>query len=319
MKNLSVLRPFFYLYPLLGILILITACQSKPKDKYTDTPTSGVVPVAVDESFEPIIQQEIDVFEGIYQLAGIVPAYTSEVDAITALLRDSVRLAITTRTLSAEEKAALASRKFYPREIQLAVDGIALIVNKQNKDTLITLSDLKRIMTGEITTWKELNKTSGLGELQLVFDNPNSSTVRFAIDSICRDKPLAKTLTAKNSNEGVIDYVAEVPNAIGVIGVSWLGEKSDSTRLTFLDRVRVMGVSRADVAAPANSYQPWQAYLSLGDYPLTRGVYALLTDPRGGLATGFATFMASDRGQRIILKSGIVPATQPVRIVNVKD
>jgi len=44
-----------------------------------------------------------------------------------------------------------------------------------------------------------------------------------------------------------------------------------------------------------------------------------LNDPRSALPWGFASFLASDRGQRIILKSGLVPATQPVRVVNIKD
>ena len=80
-----------------------------------------------------------------------------------------------------------------------------------------------------------------------------------------------------------------------------------------------MAVSAEDVATPVNSYKPYQAYLYYGNYPLARSIYALLNDPRSGLPWGFTSFMTSDKGQRIILKSGLVPATQPVRIVRVKD
>ena len=155
--------------------------------------------------------------------------------------------------------------------------------------------------------------------MQLVFDNPNSSTVRFAIDSICAGKPLSKNLNAQDNNENVIDYVSEVPNAIGVIGASWIGNKNDSTRLSFSDKITVMGISRDDVAYPSNSYQPYQAYLAMGLYPLTRDVYIITTDPKSGLPSGFTTFVGSDKGQRIILKTGIVPATQAIRIVNVRE
>lgn len=296
------------------------ACrEKKPKDKYTDTATSGVIPLSADESFRDIVQQEIDVFESIYTFAGIVPIYTSEVEAINLLLHDSVRLAITTRGLTDAEKTMLESKKFYPKEFKIATDAIALIVNKQNKDSLITLSVLKQILTGKITQWDQVNSKSRLGELQLIFDNPNSSTVRFAIDSICRGDSLAGNIRAQQDNAAVIDYVSKTPNAIGVIGVTWVGNKSDSTRLSFSELVTVMGVSREAVATPENSYQPFQAYIALGKYPLTRNMYAIVTDPRSGLAAGFATFLASDRGQRIILRSGIVPATQNVRLVNVRD
>ena len=90
---------------LIGICILgiLAACNRKPKDGLTDTYTSGVIAIAADESFQPIVQEEIDVFEGVYPLAGIVPRYTTEVEAINLLLKDSVRLAIATRTLTEEE------------------------------------------------------------------------------------------------------------------------------------------------------------------------------------------------------------------------
>lgn len=98
-----------------------------------------------------------------------------------------------------------------------------------------------------------------------------------------------------------------------------IGNKGDSTNLSFSDRINVMRLSREDPAMVANSCKPFQAYLALGRYPLTRDVYILLTDPKSGLASGFTTFISSDRGQRIILKSGIVPATQSIRLVNVRE
>ena len=264
------------------------------------------------------MEQEIDVFEGLYPKANIIPVYADEVDVITSLLQDSVRLAVTTRRLSPKEVETLNARKLYPKEVKIATDGVALIVNKANPDTLITMDQLRRILTGEVTEWNQVYPESKLGKLQLVFDNPNSSTVRFAIDSICAGKPLSKNLNAQDNNENVIDYVSEVPNAIGVIGASWIGNKNDSTRLSFSDRITVMGVSRDDVAYPSNSYQPYQAYLAMGLYPLTRDVYIITTDPKSGLPSGFTTFVGSDKGQRIILKTGNVPATQAIRIVNVR-
>lgn len=301
----------------LGIL---ASCNRKPKDGRTDTYTSGVIEIAADESFQPIVQEEVDVFEGIFPLAGIVPRYTTEVDAINLLLKDSVRLAITTRTLTTEEMNSFHSRKFYPREIKLATDGLALIVNRQNPDTLISVRDIRRILTGEVKNWKEVYPDSHLKEIRVVFDNPNSSTVRFATDSICGGKPLSTTeVKALRTNQQVIDYVAQTPGAMGVIGVNWLGNRSDTTNLSFRDEIKVVSVSAEEVATSENSFKPYQAYLYYGDYPLTRSIYILLNDPRNSLPWGFASFLTSDRGQRIILKSGLVPATQPVRIVDVKD
>ena len=317
-KNREMKRKVLIILSLLGVL-LFSSCRNTPKDRRTDTISSGVIGISADESFRPIIQQQIDVFENNYPKAGIVPFFVSEVEAINLLLSDSVRLAIATRTLTEQEKEYLKSRKFFAREIKIATDGIAVIVNNQNPDSLISVSDLRKIMTGKVTDWKELNPKSALGELKLVFDNPNSSTVRFAIDSICKGEPLSSNLYAQKDNPAVINFVPQTPGAIGIIGAAWIGNQNDTTRLSFTEDVRVMRVSREEIATPANSYKPYQAYLALRSYPLTRDVYILLTDPRTGLATGFTSFVTSDIGQRIILRSGIVPATQSVRIVQVKD
>ena len=143
--------------------------------------------------------------------------------------------------------------------------------------------------------------------------------MRYVLDSLCPDRKLSDCLRAEKTNRRVIDYVAQNPEAMGVVGVSWLQNPEDSTNLSFLKQVKVLGVSRHRPAMSFNSFKPWQAYLALKEYPLIREVYVILTDPRQGLASGFTGFLTSDRGQRIILKAGIVPATQPVRIVNVKE
>ena len=311
MKNIN------FLFFLMALFLL--SCESKNKDGKTDTLTTGVIKIAVDESFQPIIQEQLDVFEIQFPKAGIVPIYTNEVEAINSFLKDSVRVCIVTRPLSLNEENTLKSKKFAPKFYKLAIDGVALIVNNQNPDSLICVSDIRKILTGEVKAWKEIYPTSKLGKFNVVFDNPNSSTIRYAIDSICLGKPLSKNLFAQNNNQEVIDYVSNTPNAIGVIGVNWLGNKKDSSNLSFKNNVRVMSVSRGDHATLESSYKPFQAYLFYEYYPLTRSIYILLNDPRSSLPSGLTSFLTSDRGQRIILKSGLVPATQPVRIVNVKD
>jgi phosphate transport system substrate-binding protein len=302
------------------MLALLIGCQHKPKNGRTDTYTSGKAVVAVDESFRPIIEQEIQVFQGIYPNAKIIPNYTTEVDAVNALLKcKDMWLAITSRKLTPEEKRSFNTRTYYPQEVKIATDGIALIVNKNNPDTLITVNQIRDILTGKVTKWREIFPKSRLKDLLLVFDNPNSSTVRFAIDSICKGKPLSNHVKALRTNPEVINFVAKDPEAIGIIGVNWVGDNNDSTRLEFTKKIVVMSVSKENKPTPESCYKPYQAYLYYGQYPLTRSIYMILNDPMNGLPWGFETFVTSDKGQRIILKSGLVPETQPVRIVQVDN
>ena len=301
------------------VALLLLSCQNKGKVGPTDTYTSGVVTITVDESFQPIIQEELDVFEAQFPKAGIVPKFTNEVEAINSILKDSGRLAIVTRPLSQKELKSLESKQFYPHSYKFATDGIALIINNQNKDSLITVGDLRKILTGEVTTWNQIYPSSKLGKMTVVFDNPNSSTIRFAIDSICNGKPLSNELNAQKTNLEVINYVSKNRNAIGIIGVNWLGNRKDTTNLSFKNTIRVMSVSNEAIATVENSYKPFQAYLFYGYYPLTRNIFIILNDPISGLPSGLTSFLTSDRGQRIILKSGLLPATQPIRVVHIKD
>ena len=301
------------------MVVLLAACRQKPKDGRTDTYTSGTVAIAADESFQPIVEEEIFVFESLYPMADLVPHYVTEVEAVNLLLKDSLRLAITSRRLTPEELYSFNSRKFFPQQIKIATDGLALITNLGNPDTLISVNSIRDVLTGKKTRWKEIYPNSRLGEIQLVFDNKNSSTVRFAIDSICRGKELAGNVSALNTNKEVINFVAKTPGAIGIVGVNWLSDRNDSTGLSFNKEVNVMSVSHSTQPTVLNSFKPYQYYLYTGDYPLARDLYALVNDPRNGLCWGFSGFLTSYRGQLIIQKSGLLPATQAVRVVNVKD
>lgn len=305
----------------IGFYFLMVGCGNRNKATRTDTTTSGIAVLVSDDCFGNITQEAIDVFEALNRDAALLPQYISEAVAIDLLMRDSVRLAILARDLTEQEKESIRNRnnELIPRSQKIAVDGIAFIVNRNNPDSLISIPSLKRIMTGEITSWKDLDPSSKYGNITVVFDSPNSSTVRFIRDSICGGQALSGDLYAAENNLAVIDYVSNTPGAMGIIGVNWISNPNDSAQLSFNDRIRVMSVSRTHPATASNSYQPVPAYLYLRYYPLTRDVYMVLTDLRGTLLAGFTHFLAGDRGQRIILKSGLVPANRPIRTIEIKD
>jgi phosphate transport system substrate-binding protein len=267
------------------------------------------------------VQEEVDVFEALNQKAFLMPVFTSEKESVEHLLKDSIRLAILARDLTEAEKLQITAvnRQLSPRSQKIGIDGIALIVHKSNRDSLISIKTLREVMTGKIATWKQLNASSKLDSIAVVFDHPSSSTVHFIRDSVCGEPLAGSHLHTMWNNRAVLDYVAKNPNALGVIGVNWISNPHDSTQLSFNSKIRVMAVSRAHPATYTNSYKPYPAYLYLRNYPLTRDVYVVLTDLRGTLLSGFTSFLSSDRGQRIILKSGLVPATKPIRTVQIKE
>jgi phosphate transport system substrate-binding protein len=280
---------------------------------------SGVINVAVDETLSPFVQEEIDVFEALYPLADIIPNYTNEVEAMNLLLKDSVRFVVATRPLTANELASFHSRKFFPKSIKIAVDGIALIVHKENPDSILDVNTLQEVFSGKKARWKELNPTSKGDTIRVVYDHSNSSTIRYVLDSICRGERLSPRSYGAGTNREVIEYVARTRDALGVIGVNWISEEYDSLSREFRSEIQVVRVSRSAPPTYQNSYQPYQYYLNSGDYPFTREIYINLNDPRSGLPSGLTNFITSSRGQRIILKAGLLPATMPVNVVHIKN
>ncbi|MDP4267093.1 MAG: substrate-binding domain-containing protein [Bacteroidota bacterium] len=311
------MKSFVYLF-FAFVFFTFISCNNSNKT-YTDTPTSGKTKICVDETFKPIIENEINVFEGIYTQASVSAKYTNEVEAFNQFIKDSVNLIVATRPLKKEEKDYFEKIKIYPKEVKIAYDGLALIINRSNNDSLITVNTVKDIISGKINNWKQINSKSKLGDIKVVFDNKSSSTVRYVFDSIVRGKQLSDHCSALKSNDEVIKFVETSPNTIGIIGVSWICNSKDSTALSFYNKVKVMWVSKEKVATIDNSYQPFQAYIAKKLYPFSRNIYMISRDVHSGLSSGFMSFVASDRGQRIILKAGILPATQPIRIVHVND
>lgn len=303
---------------LAGLMYVGSGCQRKAeKDKHTDTPTTGNISIAVDQTYTPVIGAVLPVFHSMYKFSRIQPLYLPEVDAINLLLKDSVRLAITSRPLSPKEMAYFGAKKFFPKVVPVAIDGIAVVVHPDNADTLFSVETIRKIMLGEISSWQQVNSASKLGKIKVLFDDPNSSIVRFIVDSITKSGNLGSQLSSLQSNLDVVDYVSKNTNAIGLIGVSWVSNRLDPGSRSFLQKIKVAGISASQAATPENSYQPFQAYIATGKYPFTRFVYVILTEPRPGLGTGLTSFLASDKGQRIILKTGILPYTMPERNVHI--
>jgi phosphate transport system substrate-binding protein len=201
----------------------------------------------------------------------------------------------------------------------VAIDAIALIVNKSNRDSLLTVSQVRDILTGKITRWTQLNPKSSNDPIRVVFDNEKSSIVSFCADSICKGKMDVKKLYALNYNRDVIDYVSKHKDVLGFIGVNWISNRNDSLHLSFHNSIRAVAISESVDANSDNSYLPYQAYMVDNLYPFTRNVYFIISEPYNGLATGFSNFVASEKGQRIILKSGILPAIAPTRLVHVRS
>lgn len=302
--------------PIFAISAALYSCGNPPK--YTDTPTSGTIHITVDDSYKPMIEAEIEMFEENYKKAKINVTYASEKEAFEDLMADSSRLIVVSRTLTDEEKAYFKQKVITPKEIHIANDAMAFIVNNDNPSAKLLYSQVKGIFTGEIKSWDQISKGYKADSLKVIFDNEGSSNVRFVKETFGLKGNLPSNCFAVKSNAEVVKFVEENPNALGIISVGWISDDSDSTAIDFMNKVKVLEMAAESVTDTTGFfYGPYQAYINNLSYPFTRKVYIVSREARSGLGTGFASFVAGNIGQRIILRSGMVPATAPVRVVNI--
>jgi phosphate transport system substrate-binding protein len=291
------------------VLVLISvsfiSCkQSYDGKKGLDTILKGNVTILVDETLKPIIDDQVAVFESRYE-AKINLDARSESEVIKSFLNDSTRIAILSRMLNQDEAQKFERMHITPKITKIGIDAIAFIRNNGSKDTLIALADVIRFMQG-----KEQTNIKGL-----VFDNPNSSTVRYMNDLSGIKEIPTKGVFSFKTNEDVIKYVAENEGMIGVVGVNWLSQPSADLK-SDMKNINVLYVKSLN----NNGYfAPSQNNIAEGTYPLARDLYIINGQGYSGLGMGFASFVAGDIGQRIILKSGLLPVRMPGRNIIIKS
>ena len=301
------------------VFLIAGGCRFFKGDPYRNTPTTGKSSIGVDETLRPVVEAELDVFNIIYGYTELEARYVPENESFRQLMNGEVNLIFTSRPLTINEWEVLKQKKIFPRQTKVAMDGIALIVSPSCTDTLISIDQIRSILTGKIKRWEEINPLSTSGKIKVVFDNEKSGIVKFLADSVCKGNFDASIVSALEYNREVVEYTATHPGVLGFIGSGWISNPNDSLHLSLHRKVGIVAVSNDPLPNAENSYKPYQAFLVNGLYPLTRDIYMINTEPRNGLATGFSSFVISDKGQRIILKSGILPAIAPERVINIRN
>ncbi|RED24485.1 phosphate ABC transporter substrate-binding protein (PhoT family) [Flavobacterium cutihirudinis] len=292
-------------FGLIAFVFLFAMCNQKSKNESKETILKGSLDITVDETVKPIIDDQVAVFEGTYYDAKITVKPKSEVELINDLLNQKAKVVVTARNLSAEELKRFEKSKISPRVTPFAIDAIALISNKSNNDTLIALKSVLDFMQGKKDT----------GIKGLVFDNPNSSTVRYMKDlAKVKDVPANGVFSFKTNDE-VIKFVSENEGMIGVVGVNWLSQPSPNM-VDFIKKINILGVK----GFKDNEYHyPTQTELAEEKYPLARDLFIINCQGYTGLGMGFSSFIAGEIGQRIILKSSLMPVKTPGRKLQVRS
>lgn len=291
----------------LAVVMVFVSCGSDDNSVAPDTYNYGTIHISADESFKPVIDSEIQVYESIHPKTHIIPHYKPEAECLKDFGVDSIRMVIATRTFTTkEEQFMLDSMNVDPFSVRVAFDAIAVIVNPQSADSMFTMNEIRDLVTGKSSR-----------KLTPVFDGVQAtSTVRFMIDSVLKGQSLGANVVAAQNSAGVIDYVAKTKNAVGFIGVSWIGNKEDSTQLTFLQKVKLAYVESTD--NPGGYVQPVQANIYYKRYPMIRDLTYTLKETHRGLGHAFGNFLSNEQGQLIFKRAYLMPAQMQFNVRQAK-
>lgn len=290
-------------------LFFFMACKQKgKKEPIAETATTGTMKMVVDESFAAILADQIEVFRLDYPDTKIEVVQGNENKILPTFLNDSIRVAVLSRMLTPEEINFYTKRSVRVATSRFAIDGIALFTGNSNPDSTITVEEVIAILKGNNPAGKKL-----------VFDNAYSSTFRYFKNLAGIKEAPASGVYTLNSNNDVIKYVAAHPDYIGIAGVNWL-LRSDRSMADFIPQVKLMGVKNVKGKTGDDQfYKPEQKNLINGKYPFLRNIYIVNAEGRTGLGTGFATWLLGQRGQLIVLKSGLGPHKLTSRDFNLKS
>lgn len=291
---------YLFTFSIIGMSVF-WGCKESSNNPEKETILTGNMNLSVDQTVQSLIEGQVTVFESQYK-GKIAITAKSESEVVNDLLSGKTNMAVLTRKLTNEEERYFVNKKITPRISLFAYDAVVFVRSNKSNDTLLDLQEVDQLLHGKSSAIKNL-----------VFENPNSSVVTYLNRwAKIQSMPKNGVFSLKSTRE-VLEFIDKNSDAIGVIGMDAIAEPYPEW-LPLLEKVNVLAIK--NVKSQPNStayYLPTQANLGEGLYPFRRPIYVLNYQGYAGLGTGFASFLMGDIGQRIVLRSNLLPVKIPER------
>ncbi|MDO9107858.1 MAG: phosphate ABC transporter substrate-binding protein, partial [Coriobacteriia bacterium] len=208
---------------------------------------------------------------------------------IAALTNGTVDFANASRAMKDEEVATAKAAGVDPVEYQVAIDGIAVVVNPSSPVTDLSLADLGRIYRGEIKNWKDVG---GPDKTIVILSRDSSSgTYEYFKEEVVSNEDenaeYAKEAQLLASTQAIIDEVSKNDGAIGYVGLGYV-----------TDAVKVVQVD--GVAASVDSAKD-------GSYVLSRYLFMYSNGEVDGVTKTYLDWILGTEGQTLVVDQGFVP------------
>lgn len=280
--------------------------------------TIGEMTLGVDENEYSVVKKETDEFIRLNKEAKIDLKVKTTNELFADLLNGDIKTVIVDRELTQQETEYIAKFKIDIKKYKFALNGIGVIVNPDNPLKKLNFNELSKIYTGDITDWKDLegdNKDVYKGKIKPFIARYNSAMHEMFKSKVLQNKEFTKSDAICSTSTQMLDEVRNNKYSIGFISMSWLTKFADT-----LDTVvKPLKLAEVDSTGRIGEYVSLhQAYIAEKTYPLIFYVYVYSRDFEMNLSVGLTSFLLGRDGQQIVLNCGLVPETQPVRIIQLK-
>ncbi|HTE33810.1 MAG TPA: substrate-binding domain-containing protein, partial [Chryseolinea sp.] len=143
-----------------------------------------------------------------------------------------------------------------------------------------------------------------------------TSTVRFVVDSLLKGEKISSNIVAAKNSQALMDYVSANNDAIGLLGVSWVGNKNDPETISFLEKLNIASVECR--GCNGTYVKPYQANIATVRYPMVRPLYYILKENYKGVGSGFTNFLIYEKGQLIFKSAYLLPARMNFDVRDIK-
>ncbi len=213
---------------------------------------------------------------------------TGSGDGAAALLDGRCDIADMSRFMKDKEFKAAVEKGIFPVAHVVALDGVCVIVHPSNPVKDLTVDQIRKIYTNEITDWKDVGGAPG----PIVALSRDSSSGTFeTFEGLVMNKAKMGKVEYTSSNPDMHARVSNNTNAVGYVGLGFVDAKVKAVKV--------------------NDILPTRKTIASGVYPIARPLFMFTNGyPKLGSAVyAFVTFHLSEKGQEIVESKGFVPVT----------
>ncbi|MDR1542861.1 MAG: PstS family phosphate ABC transporter substrate-binding protein [Prevotellaceae bacterium] len=238
----------------------------------------------------PLSQQEAEDFMKANPSKSVVVTGGGSGVGIAALIEGTTDIAQSSRKIKFDEKQKIQAGGKSIKEVIIAYDALAVIVNPKNKVTNLTREQLEKIFTGKITNWKEV----GGADLKIVpySRETSSGTYEFFKESVLKNKNYKSGIMSMPATGAIVQAIGQTAGAIGYVGLAYVDKNTKAIRVSY------DGGKTFTAPSAANAKN--------GSYPIVRPLYYYYLTNTEKTAKPFIDYVLSAKGQKTVSETGFI-------------